>query len=141
MRAGHSIHETAREQVGDDDLVTDLEFVHVSERFAVGGAVTGNGNVAQFSGHGRVRIVTRAFLQVGGLHAGHHELLDADGRYLDDRDRITFVDHHGFADNLGGDGGCHRTGRGNGRRGSDRGSIGRGGRTHQVLKRVLQSIL
>ena len=83
------IGESPSDEIGDDDAVTDGEFIELSKGFAVRRAVAGDSGISELTGKRRVRVVTRSFLQIGCLHSGNDVLGHTDGGYLDDSDRIA----------------------------------------------------
>ena len=89
--AGDGVGEHAVQRGGHDG-VAGLELVDVVERLAVGGAVAGDGGIAELAGQRRVGEVSGALLEVTRLDSGDHDFADADGGDFDLRDRRAVLD-------------------------------------------------
>ena len=109
LLSGDPIDE-APGQGGDDDLVAVLELVDVEEWLPERGAVTGDGRIAELSGHRGFWIVSRAVLQIVLLDTRDHPLADTDPRYLDPTDRVAFADRRQVGGLCGGRRRCGRVG-------------------------------
>src|SRR4051812_47308976 len=89
----HLVHEPGVPGA-DHDRVAGLDLVQVPEAVAVGGAVAGDGEVADLAGRGRVGVVPGALLQVTDGDPLHDDLVPVLAELGDVQHRVAGAEWH-----------------------------------------------